>query len=649
MMHAGQMLRRCLVLLAIPAFAVTGHVEFASGEPLGIDSLPLVDRLDAGVESYSYRMGWNRREGVIAGTPAGKVNADPEVQRFFEEYQRVLDRKLALDPLSVLNLAWEGLNHDLVVARRPADRDPDEQAGTGQGEVMPQFWRVLVIEPAGDTGERRFEAALERLHHAGEKDEGGAEAAGTASPEAEPFEVNGVTFESLSPLHPRKLLARQGGHYVVVDSADAAKWYTGKPKETLAEASHFARTVGPLLEGMDGELTSLYYYNTKAKWDRLAVGPAAPMWDLLSWRSLDGVAGATIVQDGHYRNRHYWRVGEKRVGLFKHSQTARVNQDWLARIPDDASGFTTGVWDPGSFLRSLVGLYAAPAIRLSGTEDPAMWQQMMTPMQMVSVIDSVLTTLGPRYMFYRLPGRYGNAGIPMVPSASIFMGDKIVVMESPNPHACFEAIETLMMKDSPMMRASRIELLGHDTLLLQLAYDTIYLAQLDKAVMLAFSPQMLKDGLAFWDNPDPKHALVNTKPYPQVARNALPDACFQMYIAPGGFSRGIFDKYLPVLQQFITLMQGMYSQDPDPDLPKNNAFRLWHLPRGTHFARHVGDQPTFMSARDDGQGVLFDAHAPVLCSPFYWITLRSMREFLPAETSEWMGIMTAVVVEPPKP
>jgi len=65
------------------------------------------------------------------------------------------------------------------------------------------------------------------------------------------------------------------------------------------------------------------------------------------------VAGATFVEKDHYRNRHYWRIGQERYGLFQHSRNARINEAWLKRVPADSSGFTTGVWDAYSLMAFL--------------------------------------------------------------------------------------------------------------------------------------------------------------------------------------------------------------------------------------------------------------------------------------------------------
>ena len=66
------------------------------------------------------------------------------------------------------------------------------------------------------------------------------------------------------------------------------------------------------------------------------------------------------------------------------------------------------------------------------------------------------------------------------------------------------------------------------------------------------------------------------------------------------------------------------------------------LPRGRDIARHV-TKATILSARDDGEGVLFDGFAPLLSTPYYWAYIHALTRLgpgggltAPAGAASWL-------------
>ena len=99
-----------------------------------------------------------------------------------------------------------------------------------------------------------------------------------------------------------------------------------------------------------------------------------------------------------------------------------------------------------------------------------------------------------------------------------------------------------------------------------------------------------------------------------------------LYMPPGGFSRGIYDHYIPMLQQTIALARGFREAKPDA----KGSFGLDPIafPRGSDIARHA-KQATVLSAVDDGQGILFDGVVPILATPYYWAYAHALTRLLP--------------------
>jgi hypothetical protein len=62
-------------------------------------------------------------------------------------------------------------------------------------------------------------------------------------------------------------------------------------------------------------------------------------------------------------------------------------------------------------------------------------------------------------------------------------------------------------------------------------------------------------------------------------------------------------------------------------------------PRGSDIAKHA-PEATILSAHDDGEGVLFDGRAPVLCTPYYYSYFYSLSHFGPPNAGllQWAQI-----------
>jgi hypothetical protein len=353
----------------------------------------------------------------------------------------------------------------------------------------------------------------------------------------------------------------------------------------------------------------MYYYDLRPTWQRLTATPPGAAWNQVSWRSLDAMAGATFVEGSGYRNRHYWKVGPQRSGLFQHSRESRIDPAWLQRVPAEASGFTTGVWDAWSFLPTVMLLYA----KMAGAEDQTLAQApaMTLPLQ------PLLGQVGPRYLVYRLPRKYG-----VFPFADLLpTADMVLITQIRDVGKFEEALGSLPL---PMAGAApTVQMLGHKVRVIPLYYVTMYVALLEKEALVAFSSQMLADALENWTSPGP--SILDTPAYKAATAHVLKDACFELYMPPGGFSRAFYDRYVPVLEQTRNLM-GMFG-----GMGGGGAgMDLLIFPRGHDIARHV-QEATILSARDEGEGVLFDGRAPVLCTPYYWAYFHALSRFGPRE------------------
>jgi hypothetical protein len=182
--------------------------------------------------------------------------------------------------------------------------------------------------------------------------------------------------------------------------------------------------------------------------------------------------------------------------------------------------------------------------------------------------------------------------------------------------------------------------MGHTVRSINLMYLTLFLAELDHQVLVTSSAQLLKDALENWDKPAP--SIVDTDAFKAAKAKSLPDACFMLYIAPGGLARGYMNQYVPVAQQGLAMLQGMGrmfgAEKADPAGKEAPGFDPLALPRGSEIARHI-TEGTILTAWDDGQGVIFEGYAPVLCVPYYWVSAYSLGKLGPGGFMEMTQVL----------
>ena len=575
--------------------------------PPGLDKLPAVDQLGGDTTTYLYRMGWDELGGRLQGTDSLQVIEHPEVQAFFEELKRLGSRHEQFASLSRFVLS--ALHRELVItAVDPIPVPPaaggDETAKDAEDHQPAGVMDAAIITPGAKSKERlrsEFDAMMQTI--------------GRWAGEVDTAEIAGVTFSVLGEEEDGIYTGWKGNRCLWAVGPQAARRVAEPARGAkLSESELFQATVGPLFKGRDGKPTALYYYDLRPGWRRLTADPQTAMaWSNLSWRSLDAVAGATFIEDGGYRNRHYWKImPDLRTGLFKHSQQAKVNRDWLKRVPAEASGFTTGVWDPTSLILSMVGLFA----RTIGEED------MMEAAPMVTApIAPLAKDMGPRYLVYRVPGKYGS-----FPIANALPLCNMVVIAELDSADTFEKNLDGMLQMIPGLQETTFN--GHKIKVINVMYMTFYVAILEKELILTIHPQLMKDALIGLDKPGP--SIVDTPAYKAARKYVLPDACFELYIEPGGLSRGIYDQHIPSLQQLISLAQGMGSFMGDDEKTPASAqgFNSILFPRGQAVAGHL-TKATILSARDDGDGVLFDGYAPVISTPYWWVYVHALTQLHP--------------------
>lgn len=609
-MHGIMTLRAAFLKTAIFFLGVAAARPLWAQTPAA-EPLPGTERLGAHTVSYLYRMSWEELKEKLAGTTALRVIETPHVQAFFREVQRLGERGDAAAPL--YRFALTALHQELIFATTQA-------ADAG---AVPRSFALVRPGPQAKAGlQAQFKAALEAWPGDLKKDT-----------------VEGIGFSVLDEDGDPIYAAWKDDLCYWALGAEAAQEALGPPRgETLAQAALFRATTGPLRAGQKGKPIALYYYDLRPTWKRFSVNNSGAAWERMSWRSLDAVAGATWVEGKGYRNRHYWKIGAKRAGLFEHSRTAKINQEWLKRIPAEATSFTTGVWDAFSFAGSLAafvgGLFGAEA------------EVIAAPGQVVP-LTPLLSNVGHRYLIYRVPGRYGT--FPLV--NALPMNDLVLITELSDAAQFKQMLEALLAQAGGLLSTGQTKFGEHEVFTINLVYLTVYCAFLEKELLMAFHPQLFKDALENWKRPGP--ALVDTPAW-QAARRWVPeDACFIMYFAPKGFCRGIYDPYVPQLQQMISMTQAFavsgFFGNPNQRLATEagRGLNVLQLPRGSDLAQYV-TEPTILAARDDGEGVLFDGYAPVLSTPYYWVYFHALGALQPFGRQGFYGIMSylAMPVEP---
>jgi hypothetical protein len=556
---------------------------------------PLITRLPADANCYCYRLGWDELKPKLAGTATLDAVSEPGVQEFFKEVRRIGERGGKTGP--AYNFLITASFQTLVLAGKPLPA-PNEGEPAG-----PDTLYGLAVQPS-EAGRADFAKQLDAARASFEK-------SGLLPPvrnDKNKIEIAGTTFQKNGEDDKVILSAWDGQTLYLAGSDDAARWLASqKPdaKQSLAGSEFFASAVSPLFTGQKSEPIALYYHDLRPFWGR----HETPFWQAMSWRSIESAAGASFIEGRGFRNRHYLKLGEKRTGLFRSTKGGSVNQEWLKRIPPDATAFMAGYWDVNSLVLSGTAVIGKT---LMGVSDDA-----LEGPGIIQPLQPLLDNIGPRFMYYRVAGKYG-ALLPLPVS------DMVVVMELKDAAAFGKGLEKLMgMAGEGIIQPEPMTMLGHKVTAVNLMYITVYFTTIGNDFILTFHPQMMKDALTQWDKPD--KSVLDTPDWKAASGKLVKDPCFIFYIAPNGFARGIYDRYIPVMQQLagILLSFNRYSAEggAKPD-PKAAGFNLALLPRGCDLGRHV-TEATIMSAHDDGTGVLFDGYAPLLSTPYYWVGVQA--------------------------
>ncbi len=602
------------ILIAATAALLAG-CNTTIADPLTPVELPGVDRLDDSAVSYLYRMGWTEREKALAGTTSLAVSTDPAVQAVWGDIKRVAARPTAEDRL--LNLALHTLTLDTVMAAVPA------------GGERPRYKHVLWATAGTPESAAKLQAAWD------------AAVPPVPAGAPEPARIDGMD------VHPYNRWAG-GSLYVGVDKGkllylmtpqEQAPTTAGTGEGKLADEAQFKTVADKLLEGTSGKPIAFFYHDLRPTWKRRSAGRGAAVWDAMSWRSLDAAAGATFVDPDTklLRNRQYWKIGEKRTGLFQFTQTGRVSEDWLKRVPADASGFIAGHGDMYSWVLSMacLGMEA-----VGGGDDDAF----ASGAGQMAMLQPVMHNLGPRYLIYRRPRAYGQ--MPL--ANALPLSNTVIVVQAGNPGGFVAAVNGLLtgMTGMPAGQPVKHKIAGVSVTAMNLGYFSFYFAELDGALMITTDPQLIKDEVRNWQKPGP--SLVDSADYKAAAKFLQKDACFQLYIRPGGLATGYYDTYLPMAQQAMGLMTAMVGRGQPA--PASRGLDMFLVPRGRDIARHV-KHGTIMSAVDDGQGVLFDGRAPVLRSAYYWTYLYELMRLGPGRGMETMvsGVQRLLMPAEPQP
>jgi hypothetical protein len=606
----------CAACLALIGGPLT-HRLVAADAPKPAD-LPEVNRLPARATTYLYRMDWDVLRDRLRGTDVLAAIEDPNVQAFFAELYK---RGQGQDAKARLyDFVASALHQELVLAGAPATvpseddklqalREEEEREEAGEPDTGPgPYSYAAVAWDRGNDGDEFYAKFDAMVDTAGEW----AGAATQANVGGMDFHVLG---EGVSAVHT----AWHEDRCYWAIGADAAGWIAQPAGDThLGDSPRFQAGVTPLLNGRSSGPVALYYHDFGPGWERIMADPRLGAgWSAISWRSVDTMAGAAFVEANGYHIRHYWKLAPgRRTGLFAHSQTSRVDPEWLRRVPADASGFTTGVWDGHSFMLGMAGIY----LKMFGAEEEMM---AMAPMGLAPIAP-LLKQIGPRYLIYRVPGRYGTFPIANV----LPISNTVLVTDVNDAEAFLRAIDQLLMR-APGSGTMTLRA-GEEIRVINAMMFSVCMAFRDNLMFITINPQLMKDALDNWDKPGP--SIVDSAAYKQAAEKYLmKDACFEMYIAPRGFSRGIYDQYIPSLQQLLMygrMMSGVMSKASPAGSAAGENFSALSFPRGSDIGGHT-DQPTILSARDDGEGVLFHGHSPILCTPYYWAYYQALQHLSP--------------------
>lgn len=559
------------------------------------NQLPQLSRLDPQTTSYVYRIGWKDLLDRLSGTPAGKTILDKHSQDFFGELRKPAGR--ATIEGAFYSWALDAIQEELVFAGK-------SEAVFGSEKSL-HFGLIRPVE----AHHARFNELYSRIRGLIER---------TAPTTQQSFGSSRVTELSANKVllelgyGYNTILERDNDSYYWANSQDSLHWGMGDySSQSLTQSATFSTIASKVVpKNQNSAPIAFYYHDFSPSWRRHRQNIATSQpWSELSWTSLDAMAGATFVEGGRFRNRHYWLVGNNlRRGLFAKTPSARINDEWIKCVPQRASGFITGVWSAQSFISTLES-----AARLASNPDQAITLESLAYLPFAKVLKAI----GTRYLLYRVPNAYG---VSMYNCINPFV-NVIVITEISDPTFFREQLGK-SLGESGLPYASRRED-GVDIISIW-GMANVYLAIRGDQLMISFHPQLFEDALDNWLAP--KKSIASDERFARARKECPSDACFLMYFPPHGFADGTYDMYIPQLQQYLLLASYFSWGEKRGSGSASTSVNLLSLPRGNRISQYV-EEETILWGRDDGQGIEFDGHAPLLSLAYYWAYFYAAANF----------------------
>ena len=578
---------RTLILLSY--FLGTTVVMAAELSPA---DLPHIVRFDQYTTAYLYRAGGQTLSEQLNGTPLAQATETHDAKAWLAELDRMgtLDRKGVL----LYRFIRQAYKASHVYTARIADPlDPE-----GEPFTLPEIGQhhLAIITPAPDE-KAALLAALKALRTTTDADEM------RDSGEKLMLGYDGWRLH-LQPIDDSIAWAMD---------ADLLEALLLPPIAPLAESEHFNASVKPLLAGQDKLPIALYYYDLRPLWQPLD-DKQYKLWNDLSWRAIDALSGATFVQDGRLLNRHYWKLGKQRAGLFRKIQDHPLRRDWFKAVPEDATLVVSGVGRLTSFMMSLRLL----SIWIEGAEN-AISMNLELPQQMAPMAMYV-QAVGSRYLLYRQPTRYtsGFFAPGLLPG-----NDMVVLVELADRNYFVESMSSLIQSsDYQLPHIQQHQFDGVAVYGLPFGLFTLYVANVDDIGVLTTSGQLMKDALERIKQIK-QPAVEPATPVLAALAPVPEDACFFAFAPPGGIVGDLYETYaahlveMPGLRDFLDgfRLQAGVGAAPEPQQnPTGSMFDLLSIPRG-HVLGQCAKQPTTLVGRDLGDGILFEGRSDLIAMP----------------------------------
>lgn len=564
--------------------------------------LPHIDRFDQHTTAYLYRAGGETLNQQLTDTLASAAGASPGVQTWFAELDRMgtLDRK----GVRLYRFIRQAMSASHVYASRVADPlDPDDEPHTA-----PEIGRhhIALFTPTANERDS-LHAAFRDLKNTSDasemRDSGG-----------------------------RLMLAYDDWQMHLQHANETITWATTRaaleglelpPLDALAESEHFRTTVAPLLIGQEKLPIALYYYDLRPFWQPLDA-ETHKLWNDLSWRGIDALAGATFVQDGRFFNRHYWKLGKKRTGLLRKIEKHPLRHDWFRAVPEDASLVASGVWRAGSFMVSLRLLNEW----LSGSKN-VIAANLDLPRRLAPMLMNV-QSVGSRYLLYRRPTRYTSS---FFAPGLLPMNDMVLLVELEDSDYFVESMTVLPRIPGFQWTPARYhQFAGTRVGCLPFGVFSIYLAAVGDIGIVTTSGQLMKDAIERVRAIDKQNEASDSGVLAEL-KHVPKDACFFAYAPPGGLIHDLYESYmshlveLPNLAHFFSnLPFAVPNEQQTHQQATGSVFDIFAIPRARDLTLDVR-RPTTLVARDLGEGILFEGHSDLIATPLLVTHLHAMTRF----------------------